>query len=277
MAQITSREELVGWLKDKPDDWAQAIVARAALRALPYAFGLGVKLYWIDTFALSLLRALAISWAATNFPAPNTVSGSYFIDAAVRANVAANAAVSANAAVRANAAASTLADVDAYPAAHAAEEASFAAIRPNDAPFAAYAAARAADAYSAWADLNRDCDWLAGKGHREQAARLLTYEPLWSAGASYGWKRTRLFATTQLLALDPTYQVWIDWYNRRIEGHDAAFDIPGDIDRVHDKAILVRLADASDEDFWGKGATYVNTTLQRWIDEARLAAYLESF
>ena len=38
MAQITSREELHVWLKDKPADWAQVIAARAALRVLPSAF-----------------------------------------------------------------------------------------------------------------------------------------------------------------------------------------------------------------------------------------------
>jgi hypothetical protein len=129
----------------------------------------------------------------------------------------------------------------------------------------------------AWKNLNAECDWLTNKTLRSsnEYSSNLTREKLWFADYPSGWAALSESATTRLLNLDPTYQVWIDWYNRRIEGHDAAFDIPFDTDRVHDKAILARLADATDEDFWGKGATYVNTTLQRWIDEARIEARID--
>jgi hypothetical protein len=64
-------------------------------------------------------------------------------------------------------------------------------------------------------------------------------------------------------------QVWIDWYERRIRGEIASFDIPNDTNRIEDKKILRRLAEATDEDFWGKGHEYVNATLKGWLDEAR--------
>jgi hypothetical protein len=72
-----------------------------------------------------------------------------------------------------------------------------------------------------------------------------------------------------LADIDPNYSVWIDWYERRIRGERAAFDIPGDKGRIEDKRILRRLAEATDEDFWGKGHEYVNATLKGWLDEAR--------
>ena len=76
----------------------------------------------------------------------------------------------------------------------------------------------------------------------------------------------------KLLSLDRNYSVWIDWYERRIRGERAAFDIPGDKRRTEDKNILRQLAEASDEDFWDKGNHYVNATLKGWLDEARARA-----
>jgi hypothetical protein len=214
MAQITSREELEVWLNDKPADWAQVIAARAALRVLPYAFAKDVPQNWVKDFASPLIRAMAISWAARNFPAHD-------MGAAARA---------------------------------------------------ARAAARAADAAAdaaVWANINCDCDWLAGQGDAASASRRLTREPLWPVGAPNGWAEAWDSATERLTALDQSYSVWIDWYNRRIDGYDTAFDIPGDTNRKEDKAILARLADATNEDFWDRGAAYVNATLKGWIDEAR--------
>jgi hypothetical protein len=36
MVNIASREELKGWLEDKPADWAAVIAVRAALRGMPF-------------------------------------------------------------------------------------------------------------------------------------------------------------------------------------------------------------------------------------------------
>ncbi|MCB2015421.1 MAG: hypothetical protein KDE67_11055 [Sphingobium sp.] len=76
-------------------------------------------------------------------------------------------------------------------------------------------------------------------------------------------------AAARLLSREPSFQLWANWFDRRIKGERAAFDIPGDKGRREDKAILIRLAEATDKDFWGKGAQHVNTTVQGWIDEAR--------
>ena len=120
-----------------------------------------------------------------------------------------------------------------------------------------------------WANINADCVWLAEHPASKDAALAMTGMKLWPAGKPVGWSEAWASASELLATLDLGYGEWIDWYNRRIEGHKAAFDIPGDSDRTEDKKILARLADATDKDFWDKGATYANTTLQSWIDEAR--------
>jgi hypothetical protein len=276
MAQITSREELKAWLEGKPTDWAQVIAARAALRVLPYAFASDVRQNWVQDFASSLFRALLISWAARNFPAHDMGRAAY---AAANAAYAADAAdAAAYAAARA---AADAANAAASAAARAAADAANAAADAADAAdaaarAAAYAAARAAAyaadaaAYAAaWENINHDCKWLAEEGDPSTASRRLTRVKLWPAGEPEGWSAAWDFATARLRDLDQGYDVWIDWYNRRITGERAAFPIEGDTNRVEDKKILAALADATNEDFWDKGAEYVNATLKEWIEEAR--------
>jgi hypothetical protein len=259
MAQITSRAELEAWLKDKPADFAQVIAARAALRVLPYAFAKDVPKDWVSDFASPLFRASALSWAARNFPAHDMVAAAAAY-AARAADAAAYAARAADAAAYAARAANAAAR-----AARAADAANAAA-----ADAAAYAA-RAANA-AAWENINDDCAEL----EKARAAERLTHRALWPAGEPKGWGEAYSFATERLDALDQGYGVWIEWYDRRVRGKEEAFAIPGDKGRVEDKAILARLADATNEDFWDKGATYVNTTLQGWIDEARERAAVPS-
>ena len=189
----------------------------------------------------------------------------------------ANASGAAYAAVYAANAAAYSADA-AYAAALAANVAANATNAVAYSADAATAAANAAvddgDYYSfhpvvAWANISADCDWLVSKHEPTLASRFLTREALWPASKPAGWREVWAFVAGRLAELNQGYSVWADWYDRRLKGERAAFDIPGDSDRTEDKKILARLADATNEDFWDKGATYVNTTLQGWIDEAR--------
>lgn len=268
MAQITYDKELEKWLKDKPADWAQVIAARAALRVLPYVFDLPNSEDWAANYSPALFRAVAISWAATNFPAH--AMGRAARAARADADIAANAA---NAAARAVANAVNAASrAEAYAANYAAAGAVAYAVNATDAAEVTDVAdgvARLAARAAAWANIRHDCDWLSNESDPTLVSRLLTRQPLWPLDAPYGWSEAWNSAAACLAALDQGYDVWIDWYNRRVKGERSAFDIPGDSDRTEDKAILARLADATNEDFWDKGATHVNTTLQGWIDEAR--------
>jgi hypothetical protein len=128
-----------------------------------------------------------------------------------------------------------------------------------------------------WSNLSHDCQLVSAKKGDKNGVRQLTYESLWPLNPPESWLQIWTEAAIVLGGFDEGFDVWINWYNRRIEGHAASFDIPGDTNREEDKALLARLAAATDEDFWGKGAVYVNTTLQGWIDEAgaRVASNLE--
>jgi hypothetical protein len=97
----------------------------------------------------------------------------------------------------------------------------------------------------------------------------MTRRSLWLGQPPKDWMAEWNAIIEKLLGIDPNYSVWIDWYERRIRGERAAFDIPGDKGRIEDKKILRRLAEATDEDFWGKGHEYVNATLKGWLDDAR--------
>ena len=267
MVEIRSRANLRHWLEDKPADWAQLIAARAALRALTYGFGEHLPNNRIANFVIALFRATAISWAARNFPAHDM--GMAASTAAARAAAYTASRVSSTAARAAEAAAYA-----AYAAYAVSADSAYAASRADAARAdAAYAASRAASSAASraavWDSISADCDSLDAASDSVTVARLLTHERLWPRSSPYNWSKNWDNATARLLALDPTYQVWIDWYNRRVKGEDAAFYIPGDTNRTEDKNILIKLADATDEEFWDKGALHVNTTLQRWINEAR--------
>jgi hypothetical protein len=281
MAQITSRAKLEEWLINKPVEWAQVIAARAALRALPYAFAKEVPQKWIEDYAIVLIRAIFISWTIPNFPTHEVTRN--YIAREINSTISAFRAATYAAALASNS------RVAAYVGAGAAVHAATTAARGvfgdllvetvGDALADALATERAT---AVWRSINQDCNRLKKDSNRTAAAESLTCVKLWTAHELSRWGEDWEFAYKRIGALrngkdgpNQHYQVWIDWYNRRIEGHEAAFDIPGDIDRVYDKTILARLADATDEDFWGKGATYVNTTLQSWIDEARIEARIE--
>jgi TIR domain len=268
MAQITSREELEEWLKDKPVEFAQVIAARAAMRALPYAFGKRESDDWIARYSLALFRATAISWAARSFPDHAAYAAAHAAADAARAAVVANPfAMPSRAALNAARSAET---ADATVRCVRAADTSDLAARDASAVLGIdvdYAAEAARDAI--WINISHDCAWLASEGDSAAAAHGLTQRPLWPAGEPDGWGKAHAFADARLAGLKQGYGVWTEWYDRRVRGNEGAFDIPGDKGRLEDKAILMKLADATDEDFWDKGAIYVNLTLQGWIDEAR--------
>ena len=256
MVEITSDLDLKEWLKDKPVDWAQVIAGRAALRVMPHALTPLVNDHWVEENSLVLFRGTAIAWAARNFTTHNMGQAVHTAGAAFDA---------------ARSAAGILGNITALNAVNYAIRAALGAYAVADAARAARALdleIRIASA-DVWNNISADCDRLRTASDGTTTAIHLTQEPLWLRDEPKGWLFRWESSSQRLLMLNPSYQVWIDWYNRRITGEDAAFDIPGDTGRVEDKKILIRLADATDEDFWGKGATHVNTTLHSWIDDAR--------
>lgn len=266
---IDSRKKLEAWLKGRPREYAQVIAARSALRTLPNALGSRYADQWVARHALTLFRATAMSWIARNFPT-HDVNNSYSVVNAARAAYADAIYATNRSATRAIfAAADILAKADIRGSDIAIDAAVDAAINAAEAagfvaaPFSGDEEARAAF----WSNLSADCDWLDKSKDTIAAVSTLTGERLWARNIPKKWQETWRDARTRLVALDPSYRVWIDWYDRRIRGDLASFDIATDTDRIEDKKIIAMLADATNRDFWGKGAIHVNTTLQRWINE----------
>jgi hypothetical protein len=273
MTSITSSPELRRRLAYRDVNFGQIIVIRSALRVLPYCFFYRVSDKWIEEYALTMFRSAVIGWATKNF---------FDYDHSAAAQTAHVFAKAAYTAARLEAKTPAATDADPPFALSAGLKMIF-HYQPSAAvKGVAFAVARSS---AAWRSLNADFAKLDLLHELNLNSRLpnsplsgapVINEKLWPEKSAKNWPEIWRNSVSRLLILDPSYQVWIDWYNRRIEGHDVAFDIPDDVGRTHDKAILARLVDATDEDFWGKGATYVNTKLQRWIDEARLTAELES-
>jgi hypothetical protein len=262
LRNIQSPDDLDEWLGDKPGEWAVGIALRAAIRVLPITDFLMKE--WLRVHAISLLRAIIIVWSGDHF--------SYFTrrDASEKLSKALSAGRKKYAVYAANAAASI------YRVLHLTEELESipVGLKISSAINPAYACADAALG-SANADLLQDsviadCRWLENQKVDQESKLKFLRSPLWPATRlPLALRKNWHSFTKKFLEIDPNFDVWIDWYERRIRGEIASFDIPGDKRRVEDKKILRRLAEATDEDFWGKGHEYVNATLKGWLDEAR--------
>jgi hypothetical protein len=203
---------------------------------------------WLARNVIRLLRANAISWSALSYPNLNLVSA-----------IAAAAAATEYTATGTYFAAKTVAALAPTAAA------GYAA----DAASADTAFANSALKTMFWMGVDADCQWLTDNEKLENAAQLLSGHSLWHGppphNILHNWGRLQ----QELLKIDGSYSVWIEWFDRRIEGAVAGFYIPGDQNRQEDQQILLRLAEATNAEFWDKGAAFVNTILQGWIDEAR--------
>jgi hypothetical protein len=270
-ADITSKNELGDWLNDKPADWAQVIALRAAMRALPYISISGIL--WTSKFALLPFGALITSWMQIVYPSDfirtdasraNGRFGGIFFDSEGY-NRERIPSLSAN---------SSYHSADAQSRSmHLVTDCLKAVEQASEVFWSVFIKVGRSAGMGDW---NFQLFWnsIAIDAHRlehlnsQTASKEVARETLWKQSAP-SWTEVCDQLYDQLTAIDPNYSVWIDWYERRIRGERAAFDIPGDKRRVEDKKILRRLAEATDEDFWSKGHEYVNATLKGWLDEAR--------
>jgi hypothetical protein len=250
MAKITNRNKLERWLEGKAS-WAQVIACRAALqvfpRVRPHQELNEKQLISFDRMTISTLHCICISWAAQNIPTHNI---RFYGSAAAFHFVAGSDDVSAYALSAASAAFNAATTVG--------KSYSHAAVVAF--PFAS--AAVASDA-AVWGNIENDANWLEQHPSPDQAAEELSWQPLHSERPGWfepEWQKTRDY----LLSRNQGYELWIDWFQRRIEGHKTAFDLPRDVD----KKIQIRIAEQKD-DFWEKGPAVVNAEIQSWIDAAR--------
>ncbi len=209
--KISSREELESWLKGLPPEqgrWvAVAIAARAALRVVPLVATEAWKRSFQNStfvvfFATALARVASVYPTRANelraaAAAYDPDDAGYDAAAATAYDAAARPAAAAYDAARAAAA---------YDAYHAATRAGA----------AVYDAARATAAYDAtvlWSTVSREANFIASGG----AAKTLASMPLWPGGEHH-WLMQHWNQLRDALPRDHDWQVWIDWYERRLKG-----------------------------------------------------------
>jgi hypothetical protein len=263
MTKIVNYQQLEYWEQTEAnfDDAVTSVISsRAALRGLPYGIPENRKNPAQKALILGIFRCLLISWTKGKVPNERSIYRdihptitdlrhiSDFLHSAFRFQ-----------------------DKAAADYGYAIAFAASGSVRSAEYVTKAARSSRKRFAQKAfWEVINSDCEAL-NSSKKYNAVNLLSAKALWPIEAPNGWNEIWEACKLDLLKMDSltSYQIWIDWYERRIRGERAAFDIPGDKRRVEDKKILRRLAEATDEDFWGKGHEYVNATLEGWLDEAR--------
>jgi hypothetical protein len=286
-------ESLLGSHGQQSVPWAAVIAARTAIRAIPFGILAAHDDHKVIDGLLPVFRFCIMSWAASNIPSYDFSLGPYFASgemlsdrqsgnsAFVATAKSAIEAIEADYYKRVWEKEPEFGHMVIYSATEClndARSASKSIISKYQLPQyesgmndEALDAAESRVSKALFDAIGTDGIWLSKHSDRPKAARRLTERKLWLTEPPELWidiwkeSKRRLLESKYLAH----YAVWIDWYERRIRGERAAFNIPGDKGRIEDKKILRRLAEATDEDFWGKGHEYVNATLKGWLDEAR--------
>jgi hypothetical protein len=120
-----------------------------------------------------------------------------------------------------------------------------------------------------WESITKDSEWLSNHFDAWGAARELSNQSLWHGRPPSRFRQAWSDSVVSLLKDEPSFSIWVDWYERRLDGERAAFDVPGDKGRKEDKWLLHQIADAKGAEFWDRGAEYVNRRLAEWLEEAR--------
>lgn len=243
VAEFRDRRSFERWLKGKPNDWAQVLALRSALRELPL-----VAETRNPTLQIAVFRACAMSWASCRWPGLKVLNPPRYIPHARYA--VADAA--------------DFASFSSWESQLAAARAAYAASAALDGD-----AAEAADhanpqtATKTWAALSAgDADRLENAPAHSAVLALLA-APLWLAEPAPAVLVLTPARAAALIANDPNMALWADWYQRRVAGSDSAFGLPAEAD----EAVMIRIA-TQEDDFWSRPPATVNAEIARWIAEA---------
>lgn len=224
------------WQKDKPHEWAQIIVLRSILRALPAISRERDN----AQFHLAMFRAVWMSWAANKVPRSN---GAVYAAAASLQVAASGVSDSPADSVARAYAAYAVGELDVAPD-HTAD-----AVPLNV-------------AYALWREVALDAAMFDGESSMTATA-LLRY-PLWHTPLSSTIEKLQHSLVATMLRHDPNTWVWSDWYNRRLSGADNGLIS----DSLLDDAMTRWLASRG-ENFWSRDSREVNTEIAGWIEQAR--------
>jgi hypothetical protein len=246
------RASLKLWLEDKPLSWARIIALRSAMRILTKLHTHHVS--HTGRLLMLVVRGQIISWASLNAPIHGMAKSALSARAAIDPHHAVNAALQTTMSAVA---------LTAYP------EGRFSSYTQGNYVANSIPSMESPFNEILWINIREDCDFLDNYSSASRAAKAMAKQKLWVDSPPMEWQRDWQELSGTLLGVSSNYSVWIEWYERRIRGERAAFEIPGDRYRKEDKKILRRLAEATDKNFWSKGDDYINATLKSWIDEAR--------
>lgn len=250
--QFKDHEALEAWLMTQPREVAVAIAARVALRGLPLVaaeiptHGNQVGAYRFARLISAVFRCAAVARVTSAF------STRSLHDKAVKARSAARVAASHYTTGYADAAVS---GASAAASREAADAATYAAASADS---AAKCADRVAWAVSGrrqpvtgrgdmWSAVSRDAS-------RHQGVELASL-PLWPDGAP-DWAADHWRHLREALPLVDDWQVWIDWYQRRLDGVSD----PEDIELVY--------ATVPPSE-WDKGPAVANKWIRERLEELR--------
>jgi hypothetical protein len=261
--EIRSANALMAWIDEQDAsaqrDFAMIIAARAALRSLPTLSALFVESGFTNpsSIVLSSLRALILPWASIRFP---TLERSFAAADAAADGAALFATARDESGLRAvPGVAAAYAAVDAYVfslrasgiagSRHGATYRSFiaSASRATDLAVVAYLPSGIKLGQALWSAVSADIGALASG----RSAFELSQDRLWpNEGAPYEASQHWATLMTKLKDANQDWDVWFNWYQRRIEG--PAMRASDDIERAYVEVPL-RL--------WDDGPAQVN----RWI------------
>jgi hypothetical protein len=255
VTEIDSPEKLEAWLEDKPATWSAAIALSIALRVIPLACN--PKHHSDSTLLLPLIsvvfRCVALSWIARNLPTPDNVA-----EASEAARFAAYEAgaghlpgtaydVARTAAYAASAASTAYSTHSVAGATYLIADDKVTAGAANAAADFGSAAARAFGAAdNIWNVISNHCSYLE-EPNRGSSYRVDEFhtQPLWGAGRPDWFDAEWRISRETLAEAGQGFDVWINWFQRRIDGRATGFDLPTDADAE----ISRRLITASN-DWW---------------------------
>lgn len=248
MTEITSSRELKEWVKEQDQQTCAAIVARIALRLVPFLEEAVHK--HSDIIVLPSLYAISTSWFTGVMLDQNVDSAALFASsfADTATSSAISSAFSGSFVATATATAATAADVALF-----ASSSSFISTTSVSAASASAAYLAASDAtiiQNIWQEISQDVTFL----EEDQTVDTLMERPLFLGEMDTELKKRWLSMKEALLSLDENWQVWTNWYEDRLVGG------PRPNGRLVIEALERERVLIPDED-WNKGAAHVNALI----------------
>ena len=268
MPEITDEGSLKAWLDTRPNEDARLIAARAALRGLPGLESLlrSDRIKYPFAIILSVFHALEIASIAAKWPAQRLhlqdtahYASKRFAGHAKYARSAARAASTNRHATVILASASAAGQAQSSAGGRA-----FSVYEPTDThshrPDSVSNKAARTAASALWTAVEQDANGLEdGIAHGAFMKMPLWHEEGPPEGLAEAWPDLR----DRLLAEDPLWHVWTDWYQDRLDGKPMI------------EALEVEKALIPNED-WEKGPAHVNAIIAGLIEKHAIAKHAKS-